>query len=122
MKNYDLYKLYEVLFTLSHKENIILPIKVGYVCLKNKNLLEPYYNAINDSRLRIIQKYAEQDENGDLRVPKNKIEEANKELQEVLDMEETDIKIQKININDIQESLPMDIITGLMPMLIEEEE
>ena len=72
--------------------------------------------------MQIIQQYAESDENGNFKVPEDKIDEANEKLQEILNMEETEINLQKININDISESLPMDILNGLMPMLIEDEE
>jgi hypothetical protein len=72
--------------------------------------------------MKIIQEYAISDKEGKIKVPEDKIDEANEKLQEILDMEENDVNIQKININDIQESLPMDILTGLMPMLIEGEE
>ena len=36
-------------------------------------------------------------------------------------MEEEGVNLQKININDISESLPMDILNGLMPMIKDEE-
>lgn len=107
---------------LSQKNDVKLPAKIGYVCLKNKNLMEPYYKAINDSRQQIIQDYAVYEEDGSYRVPEDKVEEANNKLQEILDMEEPDVNIQKINVNDIPESIPMDILNGLMSMLIEEEE
>lgn len=120
MKNSEIFVLYDSLNELSQKNDVKLPAKIGYICLKNKNLLEPYYKTISESRDKIVQEYIEKDEEGNMRVPEDKIEEANNKLQEILDIEE-DIDLQKINIKDIEdESLPMDILNGLMPILIEE--
>ena len=120
MNNLEIFSLYDTLVTLSTKDDIKLPVKIGYICLKNKNLLEPYYKAINESRQQIIQEYIAEDEEGNLRVPEDKINEANQKLQEILDMEEeNEIILQKINISDISDPLPMDIINGLMPILEE---
>ena len=120
MTNSEIFVLYDSLNELSQKNDVKLPAKIGYICLKNKNLLEPYYKTISESRMQIIQEYAEVDEDGSMRVPEDKIPEANDKLQEILDIEE-EVDLQKININDIGESLPMDILTGLMPIIIEEE-
>ncbi len=121
VKNLEIYNLYKSLSDLSCANDIKLSAKIGYICIKNKKIIEPYFQTIDESRINIIQNYLKEDEEGNLRVPEDKIKEANEKLQEILDIEE-DVNIQKVNINDIQESLPMDILTGLMPMLIDEKE
>lgn len=70
-------------------------------------------------RTNIIKKYSIKNENGDYQVPEDKIDIANAELEEVLNIEENNVFLQKIKISDIQESLPMNIINDLMPILEE---
>ena len=83
MKNLEIFALYDSLNELSQKSDVKLPAKIGYICLKNKNLLEPYYKTISESRMQIIQEYAEVDEEGKMRVPEDKIQEANDKLEDL---------------------------------------
>lgn len=105
---------------ISTKE-IKLPAKVGYICLKDRNLLKPYYDAILESRQKVVTEYLITDEEGNSKVPDGKIEEANSKLLEILDMEEDDIPtLQKFNINDISsESFSLEILDALMPIIEE---
>lgn len=116
MTNTDIYTVYESLVKLSQNKELKMPAKVGYVILKNRNLLEPYYKALIESRYSIIEKYAEKTEDGNLEVPSDKIEEANKELEELLALEE-DINLTTINVNVLPDGIDLEILDNLMPIL-----
>lgn len=105
---------------LTSTKEIKLPAKVGYICLKDRNLLKPYYDAILESRQKVIDEYLVIDEEGNSKVPEDKVEEANVKLVEILEMEENDIPLQKFNINDISsESFSLEILDALMPIIEE---
>ena len=116
MTNTDIYTVYESLVKLSQNKELKMPAKVGYVILKNRNLLEPYYKALIESRYSIIEKYAEKNEDDSLEVPSDKIEDANKELVELLALEE-EINLSKINVNTLPDGIDLEILDNLMPIL-----
>ena len=117
MTNLEIYTLYQALVNLSQNNNIQMPIKVGYLILKNKNLLEPYYKSLEEARMSVVKRYGVQDSNGDFRVPDDKLKIANEELDEILGIEEEGVILQKIKVDSMQQFLPMDIISDIMPIL-----
>ena len=79
MKNKDVYTLYEGLAEISQDKELKFNIQTSYTLAKNKNFLEPLYGAITETRQKIIKKYASLQENGDLLIPKEKIEDFQKD-------------------------------------------
>lgn len=116
MTNTDIYTVYESLAKLSHDKELKMPAKVGYTILKNRNLLEPYYKALMESRYSIIEKYAEKNDEGQLEVPSEKLGEANKELADLLEMEE-EIQLTKLNVESLPDGIDLEILDNLMPIL-----
>lgn len=119
MTNIEIYTLYESLVQLSQNKELKIPAKVGYLFLKNKNLLEPYYKALMEARYSIIEKYAETTEDGQLQVPADKLDIANAELNELLAMEEQDINLSKIKVDNLPDGIDLTLLNNLMLILEE---
>lgn len=119
MKNSDIYNIYESLVQLTRNKDIKTTAKTGYLLLKNKNLLEPYYKALIESRYSIIEKYAEKNDQGELIVPPENIDAANKELTDLLAVEEENLQLSKINIENLPDGIDLEILDNLM-LLLEE--
>lgn len=93
-----------------------LPMKVNFYLQKNKKTLMSLGQDIESSRMEIINTYGEISEDGTQYViPQEKIELAQKELEDLLNLEQ-EVQIYKINIDN----LPDDIIltTGQMEAMM----
>ena len=119
MTNTEIYTLYESLVKLSQNKELKMPAKVGYLLLKNKNLLEPYYKALMEARYGIIEKYAVTTEDGQLQVPAEKLDVANAELNDLLAMEEEGINLSKIKVDNLPDNIELELLDNLMLILEE---
>lgn len=93
-----------------------LPMKVNFYLQKNKKTLIDLGQDIESSRMEIINTYGKISEDGTQYViPQEKIELAQKELEDLLNLEQ-EVQIYKINIDN----LPDDIIltTGQMEAMM----
>lgn len=93
-----------------------LPMKVNFYLQKNKKTLMDLAQDIESSRMEIINTYGEISEDGtQYIIPKEKVELAQKELEDLLNLEQ-EVQIYKINIDN----LPDDIIltTGQMEAIM----
>lgn len=82
-----------------------LPIKINFYLQKNKNCLIELAQDIEKTRLEIAQTYGELDENNfQYVIPPEKVNEANKELNDLFDLEQ-EVQIYTININDFNDDL-----------------
>lgn len=92
------------------------PMKVNFYLQKNKKTLMELGQDIEESRLDIIRNYGEPTGDGiQYIIPKEKVELAQKELEDLLNLEQ-EVQIYKINIDN----LPDDIIltTGQMEAIM----
>lgn len=114
MKNKDVYTLYEGLAEISQDKELKFNIQTSYTLAKNKNFLEPLYGAITETRQKIIKKYASLQENGDLLIPKEKIEDFQKDWDNFMNIDNfvslqhiklTDIETDKIDVGTIEKLL-----------------
>lgn len=93
-----------------------LPMKVNFYLQKNKNTLISLGQDLEDARMEVIRTYGEPSEDGaHYVIPKDKIEEAQKELNDLFALEQ-EVNIYKINVD----SLPDDIslTTGQMEAIM----
>lgn len=93
-----------------------LPMKVNFYLQKNKKTLIDLGQDIEESRLDIIRNYGESTGDGtQYIIPKEKVELAQKELEDLLNLEQ-EVQIYKINIDN----LPDDTIltTGQMEAMM----
>ncbi|MFR3072133.1 MAG: DUF1617 family protein [Paeniclostridium sp.] len=88
-----------------------LPIKVSYAIAKNVSKIENELKIYNNERQKLLDKYCVKDEEGknkidennQLRITDENMDDWNKEINELLDIE-IEIDIHKFNINDLLNS------------------
>jgi len=93
----------QMLSTISQKQ---LPVKVSYAIAKNISKIEAELKIYNAERQKLIEKYAEKDENGkvksengSIRIQKEFVEDWNKDIKELLAIE-NDIDIHKFKLSE----------------------
>lgn len=94
--------IYQYALTLSEALNdndLQMPVAVLFSIEKNKQTLMTVAQDVEKYRMDIIKKYGEE-VNGNYNVPQDKIEIANKELQDLFSIEQ-EVNIYKFNIEDL---------------------
>lgn len=93
-----------------------LPMKVNFYLQKNKKTLMALGQDIEESRLDIIRSYGESTEDGtQYSIPKNKIEEAQKELEDLLALEQ-EVNIYMISADSLTDDISL--TTGQMEAIM----
>lgn len=93
-----------------------LPIKVNFYLQKNKNTLINLAQDIEISRGNIIREYGEPTEDGTQYViPKEKIEEAQKELNDLLTLEQ-EVNIYMVSMDNLSDDITL--TTGQMEAIM----
>lgn len=106
MKNGEILELYEA---LSNIKDLVLPIKVGYTFSKDRKILQEEAQIIYEERIKIIKKYGEEID-GNIVVKKESIEDCNKEIVELMKIE-NEIQLYKVPLEWCSEvEIPMEII------------
>lgn len=103
MSNKDIYLKYNILLELfNNSKTQYLPARVNYLIQKNYSVLERVATLIENSRTKIIEFYGEpENENGIIAMNPEKIELANKELDEILALQE-EIDVFPIKLSDLE--------------------
>ena len=94
--------IYQYALTLNEALNdndLQMPVAVIFSIEKNKKTLMAIAQDVEKYRMDIIKKYGEEVD-GNYNVPQNKIEIANKELQDLFSIEQ-EVNIYKFNIEDL---------------------
>lgn len=115
----EIYDLYASLKLLLDNKDIQFPAKVSFAVVRNLRTLEPIVADIEKSRNDLIQKEAIE-ENGSWRIPKDKVDGVNKQLE---DLSETEIGITllKIRMSDIENmNLSLQEMVSLYDIIEEE--
>lgn len=116
MKNSEIYTAAKNLLEAFSDSSQYLPVRLNFFITKNKNTLLALGQDIDNARIQIIQNYGTLDVNtNQYNVPVDKIEEANRELADLFNIEQ-DIHIDMISIDNF----PSDICltTGQMNALM----
>lgn len=93
-----------------------LPIKLNFFLQKNKKTLIELAQEIEENRMNILKIYGEIDEeSGNLHVPEDKVATANKEIIDLLNIEQ-EVAIRTVKFEDIPEDLSL--TTGQMEAII----
>lgn len=117
MKNKEIYHLYEGLYEISQDKEIKFDVKIAFALAKNKNLLQPIYDAIIDTRYRLLESCGEPKEDGDWKIPKEKVDEFTKKWKDFMDIDNF-ITLQHIKLDDIQnKEIGIDLIEKLLPII-----
>lgn len=94
---------------LSDIASIQLPVRVSYAISKNISFIEKELEIYNNERQKLINTYAEKDENGDVFIDEDNnvrilhLDKWKEDFNELLDIE-VDVNIHKFNINDLLNS------------------
>lgn len=116
MKNKDIYDLYEGLYEISQNKDLKFDIKTSYILAKNKHLLEPFYNAIGETKSKLLDKYGEPENDG-WKVPKEKVKDFSKEWEEFMNIDNF-ISLQKISLDDLKEErLGIELVEKLLSLI-----
>ena len=93
-----------------------LPIKLNFFLQKNKKTLIELAQEIEENRMNILRAYGEIDEeSGNLHIVEDKIAAANKEIIDLLSIEQ-EVAIRTVKFEDIPEDLSL--TTGQMEAII----
>lgn len=99
MNNGMIYQYALALNEALNDNNLQMPVAVIFSIEKNKQTLMAIAQDVEKYRMDIIKKYGEE-VNGNYNVPQDKIEIANKELQDLFSIEQ-EVNIYKFNIEDL---------------------
>lgn len=92
------------------------PMKVNFYLQKNKKTLVELGQDIEESRLEIIRSYGEPTEDGtQYSIPRDKIEEAQKELEDLLNLEQ-EVNIYMISTDSLTDDISL--TTGQMEAIM----
>lgn len=119
MKNIEVFSLYEGLYEISQNKDLKLNIKVCYVLAKNKNNIQPLYNAIIETRQRLLDKYGEAKDDGEWNIPKEKLNEFMKQWNDFMDVDNF-VVLQKVKLSDLdEEQVGIELMEKLLPIIEE---
>ena len=99
MNNGMIYQYALTLNEVLNDNDLQMPVAVIFSIEKNKQTLMAIAQDVEKYRMDIIKKYGEE-VNGNYNVPQDKIEIANKELQDLFSIEQ-EVNIYKFNIEDL---------------------
>ena len=99
MNNGMIYQYALTLNEVLNDNDLQMPVAVIFSIEKNKQTLMAVAQDVEKYRMDIIKKYGEE-VNGNYNVPQDKIEIANKELQDLFSIEQ-EVSIYKFNIEDL---------------------
>ncbi len=98
MSNVDIYNTASMLLE-AFKEDMSLPVKVNFYLQKNMTAIVDLAKDIDKTRMEIIQKYGNLDEeSGNYTFEEDVVETVNKELEDLFSLEQ-DVKINLIDID-----------------------
>lgn len=105
LTNMQIYNYANNLLTAFNDGDQKLPIKISFYLQKNKNTLLQLAQDIEASRIEIAKTYGTLDEEtSQYIVPAEKMEEANKELNDLFNLEQ-DVQIYTINIDNLSDDI-----------------
>ena len=114
--NNEIYTLASHLNEMFQDVNQRLPIKLNFFLQKNKKTLLGLAQEIEENRMEILRAYGTIDEeSGNLQIPEDKVAAANKEIIDLLSLEQ-EVEIRKVSFEDIPEDVSL--TTGQMEALI----
>lgn len=117
MKNKEIFSLYEGLYELGQDKELRFGIKISYIFARNKNILEPFYNAVIETREKLLEKYGEAQENGDWHISKEKMDIFMSEWNAFMEIENF-VNLDKVKIEDLEgEKIGIELMEKLLPVI-----
>lgn len=117
---YELGEIYPKIF--KHMEKIAMPVKSVFYIQKNLNTISDAAQDLDKARLIVVKKYGVKNDDGSYRVPQELINEANNELQELLQQQQ-EIELYPIPLSWFEGvSLTAEQVNSLLIMIEEDKE
>lgn len=104
----ELFEIAENIYNNPFRNEIYIPVKYNFYIQKNIEVILKEYDRIQKHRKDIIDHYGESQEDGNFVIPKDKIADANKELEELSNLEHN-VEITMLSINDLEN---LELTTG----------
>ena len=101
LTNNDIYSINEQLNKVFEDSQQYLPAKVNFYIQKNKKKIAELAQEIEISRAEIIKNFGEQKEDQKYYIPQDKIQEAQQELFDLLNIQQ-EIEVFTISLDDIE--------------------
>ena len=121
LTNNEVYSLTVNLLDNFNEYKEYIPAAIAYGIQKNKMTLQTIANEVETARINIIKQYGEIQEDGNFKIEENKIASVNKELMDLLNIEQ-EIKIYTCSIDDLNTlHFTFDQIESLMFMIDEDK-
>ena len=120
LTNMQIYTYAQKLNGVFQDTSIYLPARINFYIQKNKNTILALGEEIEKIRINIFQKYGENTEDGLLVIPSEKIQTAQRELDDLLAIEQ-EVNILKFSIEKFTDdiSLSMEQMDAIMFMIEE---
>ena len=116
MKNSEIIQLYNTLQEITQDTSQTYDTKLAYKLLKAKAAIKDTAEIVLDLRKQIWLKYG-QEENDNIVIPAEKVPEAEKEFQELFEIE-NDIKLPTITLDEIEGiKWKLETMEGLSPII-----
>lgn len=107
LTNYEIYIYSQNLENAFTEKNQYLPVKLNFCILRNAQTLSSLAKEIEEARVNIVYQYGEIQEDGNIKVPEDKIAIANQEIEDLFSIEQ-EVNILKVDIEsfgDLQLSI-----------------
>ena len=101
LTNNEVYSINEQFNKIFEQSQQYLPAKVNFYIQKNKKKIAELAQEIEIARAEIIKNFGEQKEDGKYYIPKDKIQEAQQELLDLLNIQQ-EIEVFTISLDDIE--------------------
>ena len=101
LTNEEIYLINQKLNNSFEQFNQYLPATINFYIQKNKKIIADLASVIEEARNTIILEFGSPDEEGKVTIPKDKIQEANKELIDLFSIKQ-EINIELISLKDIE--------------------
>lgn len=119
MTNEQIVDLYEELTEISQNKDLKFKATTSFALAKNKNLIEPFYNAVIEARSKLIEKYGEKQEDGWL-IPNERLSAFKIEFESLM-FTKNYIALDQILITDLDdEKLGLASMERLLPIFKKE--
>ena len=116
MKNGEVIELYEALKRISENKDLKFNVKLAYIMAKNKEKLRQEAVLIYDMRRQIIMEHG-RIEDKDIIVPSEYVDEVNRKINELMDVE-NDVEIIQVPTSAFgDQELNLEDMEGLMKMV-----
>ena len=116
MKNGEVIELYEALKRISENKDLKFNVKLAYIMAKNKEKLRQEAVLIYDMRRKIVMEHGQVD-GQDIIIPKEYVDEVNKKINELMDVE-NDVEIIQVPTSAFgDQELNLEDMEGLMNMI-----